>query len=76
MSLKDTALNFFTPFDPSISDEEIEKRINKKHFQKTKDTKPFSQQLKEGTVMMNYDCEDILSYHEHIKRALAGEYDD
>lgn len=75
MSLKDTALIFSTPFDPSITDEELEKINYDKRFQKTKDTKLFSQQLREGTVIMNYDCEDG-SYKEYIRRALAGEFDD
>lgn len=75
MSLKDTAFNFSISFDPSITDEELDKISQDKRFQKSKDTKPFSQQLREGTVIMNYDCENG-AYDEYIKKALAGEYDD
>lgn len=76
MSLKDSAPNFFVPFDPLISDEELEKISQDPRFQKKKDDKPFSQQLREGTVIINYDPgPNDLPMSEYIKRALAGEYD-
>lgn len=79
MRLKDICPIPKPSFDPLISDEELEKISQDPRFQKRKDDKPLSQRLREGTVIINYDCEteeQYREYHEYIKRALAGEYDD
>lgn len=76
MSLKDICPIPKPSFNPLMTDEELEKISQDKRFQKTKDTKPFSQQLREGNVIIYFDSEKPNAFSEYIKRALAGEYDD